>query len=128
MKSNLNLPWLKILRLIVVTLAMWLPRGLELDRFVTTDEPKWLTRSANFFYALAQGEYEYTYQKEHPGVTIMWAGTAGFLSRYPYYVRETSRQEMRPQRLARFLRNNTNAPTAANRRTGGPPRARRKCG
>jgi hypothetical protein len=45
----------------------------------------WLHRSANFYYALGQREFEYTYQDKHPGVTIMWAGTLGFLVDYPEY-------------------------------------------
>src|SRR5512134_3286084 len=74
-----------LLLVLVVMLAPWLPRGLALDRFVTTDEVLWLTRSANFYYALAHGDFKNTYQKEHPGVTTMWAGTLGFLTRYPEY-------------------------------------------
>jgi MFS family permease len=62
-----------------------LPRVLRLDRFVVSDEPLWLYRSANFYYALTHHDFASTYQKEHPGVTIMWAGTAGFLARYPGY-------------------------------------------
>src|SRR3990170_2626474 len=77
--------WWDVLALIIIILATWLPRGLALDRFVTPDEPLWLTRSANFYYALAQRDFASTYQREHPGVTIMWAGTLGFLSRFPEY-------------------------------------------
>ena len=68
-----------------VVLALWLPRGLALDRFVTIDENRWLTRSANFHRALVQGEFAHTYQHGHPGVTIMWLGMAGFLWRSPDY-------------------------------------------
>lgn len=73
------------LTLVAVALALWLPRGLALDRFVTIDENRWLTRSANFQRALVHGEFAHTYQQGHPGVTIMWLGTAGFLWRYPAY-------------------------------------------
>jgi hypothetical protein len=78
-------PWLDLLLLAVIILATWLPRGLALDRFVTPDEELWLYRSANFYYALTHLDFASTYQKEHPGVTVMWAGTAGFLSRFPGY-------------------------------------------
>src|SRR3990170_1461363 len=77
--------WWDVLALIFIVLAIWLPRGLALDQFVTPDEPLWLNRSANFYYALGQRDFASTYQREHPGVTIMWAGTLGFLSRYPEY-------------------------------------------
>jgi hypothetical protein len=81
------------LALLGVILALWLPRGLGLDQFVTPDEPLWLTRSANFYYALANGDLASTYQKEHPGVTVMWAGTASFLLRYPEY-RDSQRGQL----------------------------------
>jgi len=77
--------WGNLLALALVVVATWLPRGLALDRFVTTDEVLWLTRSGNFYYALTQRDYKNTYQREHPGVTVMWAGTLGFLARYPQY-------------------------------------------
>ncbi len=67
--------FLTILLLVLIVIAIWLPRGLALDRFVTIDETKWLDRSANFYLALAKGDFADTYQKEHPGVTIMWAET-----------------------------------------------------
>jgi hypothetical protein len=66
-------------------MATWLPRGLALDRFVTVDEELWLARAANFYFALGQRDFRDTYQTEHPGVTTMWAGTLGFLARYPQY-------------------------------------------
>jgi hypothetical protein len=69
----------------VVLLAICLPRATKLDQYVTPDEHLWLTRSANFYFALGQRDFASTYQKEHPGVTIMWAGTFGFLLRFPGY-------------------------------------------
>lgn len=76
--------WL-LLAMVFVVLAIWLPRGLALDRFVTVDEVLWLSRAANFYYALGQRDFQDTYQSEHPGVTTMWAGTLGMLARYPQY-------------------------------------------
>lgn len=77
--------WFDLLALVVIILVSFLPRALNLAAFITPDEHFWLTRSANFYYALAQRDFASTYQKEHPGVTTMWAGTAGFLTRYPGY-------------------------------------------
>jgi hypothetical protein len=68
-----------------IALATLLPRAVGLDRFATPDEHLWLYRSANFYYALGQRDFASTYQKEHPGVTTMWAGMAGFLTRFPGY-------------------------------------------
>ncbi|MCK4899395.1 MAG: phospholipid carrier-dependent glycosyltransferase [Anaerolineales bacterium] len=103
MKSKIQAMWPIILGLLLITIALWLPRGLELNRFVTPDESKWLTRSANFYVALAKGDFADTYQKEHPGVTVMWAETAGFLWRFPGYVTERPGQLDRPQKFKRFL-------------------------
>lgn len=80
--------WQIVLTLIVLVLAFALPRGLALDRVVTPDEVNWLTTSANFFVAIKEGDFERTYQLEHPGVTTLWAGAAGFLWRYPEYAHE----------------------------------------
>jgi len=89
---------------LLLLVALWLPRGLALDRFVTVDEPKWLLRSANFYNALVHGDFKDTFQKEHPGVTITWAGTAGFLWRYPGYFKIAPEQNMTPTRFNTFLR------------------------
>jgi len=77
--------WVTWLSLLCLALAIAIPRRIGLSRPVTPDEHMWLARSANFYMALAQGDLASTYQSEHPGVTIMWAGAAGFLTRYPQY-------------------------------------------
>lgn len=78
-------PWRSLALLVVVVAAIWLPRASALDRVVTPDEHIWLARSANFYYALAHGNFTDTYQFAHPGVTVMWAGAATYLLRYPEY-------------------------------------------
>jgi hypothetical protein len=75
-----NAAWLLFLFLLA-----WLPRTLALDAYVSPDERKWLARSANFTYALSHGDFAQTFQREHPGVTVMWAGTLGLLGEYPAY-------------------------------------------
>jgi hypothetical protein len=101
--KSLGLPAKNALLLAFVLLALWLPRGLALDRFVTVDEPKWLMRSANFYNALARGNLKDTFQREHPGVMITWAGTAGFLWRFPGYYKIAPEQAMTPTRFHNFL-------------------------
>jgi 4-amino-4-deoxy-L-arabinose transferase-like glycosyltransferase len=76
----------------MLALTIWLPRGLALDRFVTVDEPSWLTFSANFYQALSRADFARTFQIAHPGVTTTWAGTAAFRWRYPDYPLEVPRQ------------------------------------
>jgi hypothetical protein len=75
--------------LLALFVAAWAPRIWQLNAFVTPDERKWLARSANFYQAVAEGDAAATFQREHPGVTVMWAGTLGLLQRYPTYPTET---------------------------------------
>jgi len=96
--------WMGAALFLVVLLALWLPRGLGLDRFVTVDEPRWLVRSAGFYAALAKGDLKSTYQKEHPGVTVTWAGTAGFLWRFPGYIKIVPTGSITPTRLHNYMR------------------------
>jgi hypothetical protein len=74
--------------LLFLFLLAWAPRALALDAYVSPDERKWLARSANFTYALSHGDFAQTFQREHPGVTVMWAGTLGLLGEYPTYPQE----------------------------------------
>jgi hypothetical protein len=95
--------WLQALLLILLAIGLLLPRLLELSRYVTVDEPLWLIRSANFYQALAGGDWQDTFQREHPGVTIMWAGTIGFLLRFPEYAHLADAQLVNPEALDEFL-------------------------
>ena len=70
---------------ILLVLAIWLPRGFSLDKFVSTDEIPWLVRSANFYFALGRDDYKRTFQNGTPGVTTMWVNTAAFLIEHPEY-------------------------------------------
>jgi len=74
--------------LIFLFFLAWLPRMMALDAYVSPDERKWLARSANFTYALAHADFAQTFQREHPGVTVMWAGTFGLFTVYPEYAQE----------------------------------------
>jgi hypothetical protein len=96
--------------LLFLVLAIWLPRGLGLDQFVTPDEPLWLTRSANFYYALTHADLDSTYQKEHPGVTTMWVGTASFLLRDPEY-RDSQRGQLTSDEFHEYMGRNARTVT-----------------
>lgn len=96
--------WVEIIALVGIILAVLLPRAFKLDQFVTPDEETWLMRSANFYMALAQRDPSHTYQKEHPGVTIMWAGTAAFLKAYPEY-RGSGEGQVTTARFIYYLQN-----------------------
>ena len=77
--------WLEVASTIVIIIAIWVARVTALDRPVTVDESRWAARAANFFSALDQRDFANAFQKEHPGVTTMWAGTAGLLWHFPDY-------------------------------------------
>lgn len=94
---------------LVIALAILLPRALALNRFATPDEHLWLYRSGNFYYALGQRDFASTYQREHPGVTTMWAGMGGFLTRFPGY-RGSGMGQVDSPKLDYYLRNIANIP------------------
>lgn len=81
--GQVELPWNTLLLLGVVLLAVWLPRGLALDRFATPDEAAWVGRSASFYHALLHRDFAGTFQHSHPGVTATWAGAVAFRLHYP---------------------------------------------
>ncbi len=69
--------WLDLTFAVVLTALALLIRLWDLNVFVTTDEPKWASRSILFYQGLAQGRFEQTYQVGHPGVMTMWLGVPG---------------------------------------------------
>lgn len=74
-----------LLLYLLLALLFILPRLYQLSQYVTADENLWLRRSANFYFALAQGDLAHTFQRPHPGVMTTWAGSGGFLLAYPQY-------------------------------------------
>lgn len=76
------------LLLLLLFVLAWVPRMFALNSYVSPDERKWLARSANFAYAVGHGDFANTFQREHPGVTVMWAGTLGILAQLPDYVQQ----------------------------------------
>lgn len=70
---------------LLLLMIVILPRLPGLKSFVATDEPAWLTRGANFYYALGQREFQNTIYEYHPSVTTMWfVATATFVY-FPEY-------------------------------------------
>ncbi|MCY3550542.1 MAG: glycosyltransferase family 39 protein [Candidatus Poribacteria bacterium] len=65
----------KILLIIIIGclfFIMGVPRLLSLDAHWSSDEARWLNRSAQFMSAVKQGEFSKTLVAYHPGVTTMW--------------------------------------------------------
>ncbi|HEV2108622.1 MAG TPA: hypothetical protein VGR16_10205 [Thermomicrobiales bacterium] len=77
---------LLLLALIATALVYIWPRTLGIDRVVTVDEPVFLGISANFYNAVAHGDFAKTSQFLYPAVPIMWAGMVGYLAEIPNYV------------------------------------------
>ena len=58
------------------------PRLLSLDAHWSSDEARWLHRSAEFMSAVKNGEFSETVIAYHPGVTTMWiAGLRTFFTK-----------------------------------------------
>jgi hypothetical protein len=60
LRENSNKIVLDLIALLLVILTIFIPRIMELGQFVTPDEHLWLTRSANFYYALGQRDFAAT--------------------------------------------------------------------
>jgi hypothetical protein len=89
--NKLTIPrWVEISAIILLLGIAWFLRSKDLDKFKLTDETKWGFRSANFTLALHRGDYAFTFQRSHPGVTTMWAGSIGMKFAIPDYVDRTS--------------------------------------
>ncbi|MGQ9627809.1 MAG: ArnT family glycosyltransferase [Anaerolineae bacterium] len=58
------------------------PRLWAIDAFLTPDERRWLERSVRFLASLLVGNPVGTLLRGHPGVTTMWAGSTGLVSKF----------------------------------------------
>jgi 4-amino-4-deoxy-L-arabinose transferase-like glycosyltransferase len=63
--------------------AAFLPRALGLNIFITFDEAKWMGQyTIGFLLALMRVDLAATYQRFHPGVTVMWLASIGLVAQY----------------------------------------------
>lgn len=67
-----KLTMLNVVVPILIFFIALIPRILDLDTGLTTDERLWLIRSPKFFEAVLEQDWIRTYQAPHPGVTTMW--------------------------------------------------------
>jgi hypothetical protein len=68
---------------ILIFIVALLPRVVSLDAFMSPDEGRWVRRSKLFLRALLEGNPSGTIlETGHPGITTVWAGTAGLVSKY----------------------------------------------
>lgn len=103
-KINLGIS-LRALGFLAVLFAVWLPRGLALDRFATPDEAAWVGRSASFYHALLNRNFAGTFQHSHPGVTAAWAGAVAFRLHFPGLASQADERTVKNwERVEPFLR------------------------
>lgn len=60
--------------ILLLTLAILLPRVLDLDAFLAPDEKKWRANTSGFITKLAYGKWDNLIQQPHPGITTQWLG------------------------------------------------------
>ena len=77
-------PWTTWVLAFIVFVVAALPRLTDLDVFIGPDEFSWVTRPANFFWALTKGDFASTYQTDHPGVFLMWVNLIITLLKYAF--------------------------------------------
>lgn len=81
MKQHPILTAAKVLLVVCLFFLVCLPRVLSLDAHWSSDEARWLRRSAQFMSTVEKGEFSETLIAYHPGVTTMWiAGLRAFLN------------------------------------------------
>jgi hypothetical protein len=95
---------------LLILLVFYVPRLPVVQRAVTADEARWLLRSGNFYQALASGDLAATYQHEHPGVTITWAGALGYLWRFPAFANLSGGQLPGPSSLENLFKDQAQSP------------------
>lgn len=71
-----------ILLLLVLILPSWL---IQIDRVVNVDEPRWIIRGANYYYAITHRDFANTLYEYHPGVTNMWIVATAMHFYFPEY-------------------------------------------
>jgi hypothetical protein len=71
---------------IVLLLALVIPSWVtNIDRVINIDEPRWMVRGANFYYAITSGDFENTFYEYHPGITNQWIVAAALHLYFPEY-------------------------------------------
>ena len=112
MAASVTSRWRNFLVLVAVIAALLLPRWLAVSQSATIDESKWVARAANFSYALSHSQLADTYQSEHPGVTVMWAGTLALKVLFPKYS-SLAPGLLAPHELDQFLKQQGYTPLQA---------------
>ncbi len=80
-----------ILIIVALSLLFLLPRIPKLGYdFTNTDAFRWHIRSENFLNAIRYKKLADTYQRYHPGVTMMWLNAAVILVTYKYQLTYTN--------------------------------------
>jgi len=118
MKMLKNTKFQLALLLLLLILPSW---TINIARVINVDEPRWMVRGSNFYYAVTHGEFENTIYEYHPGVTNMWViGTAMHLyfpeyrgfgngyfdplkSKFEEFMREQGKSVIELVKISRFI-------------------------
>lgn len=85
MKQQYTSNWLPALLALTLAIVYILPRLPALGHYVGADEPMFAKLGGHFYYAVANRDWAATEQGNHPGVTFLWAGAAGYWLQFPEY-------------------------------------------
>ncbi len=86
MKNIMSRENLGRLGLIILLLALVIPSWvINIARVINVDEPRWVIRGANYYYALTHKDFENTLYEYHPGVTNMWIVATALHFYFPEY-------------------------------------------
>lgn len=80
-QSNLCRLWFALL-LLACTVPLWV---INIDRVINIDEPRWVIRGANYYYAITHRDFANTLYEYHPGVTNMWIVATALHFYFPEY-------------------------------------------
>lgn len=68
--------------LLILVIPSWI---INIARVINVDEPRWVIRGANYYYAITHRDFENTLYEYHPGVTNMWIVATAMHVYFPEY-------------------------------------------
>jgi hypothetical protein len=103
--NKLSKPY-ELLLLLLVGLILLVPRAQQLGRYVFIDETYYLKQGAQFYWAIANQEYDQTDLVVHPGVTTNWLGATAFWLFFPEYAEDQDESFIPDLRFRTMLEKN----------------------
>jgi len=98
-----------IREVVIVTLlglALLYPRLQQLGKYIFIDETYYLKHGAQFYWAIANQEFDKTDLVVHPGVTTNWLGASAFRLFFPEYAEKQKSSAIADLQFRRILEKN----------------------